>query len=80
MVSQRMEEFESLIRRIPGVMASILRSHSGSYADSLFVDSISFIELHRKITFLKMKPYDAILQYTIMSHQIQAHVSIFDNC
>jgi len=53
-----MAEVEGLIQHIPEVPFPILRSHPDSYADSLFIDATIFVELHRKVTFLKIKYYD----------------------
>lgn len=53
-----MEEFEHLIRQIPGVLAPALKSHPGSYVNSPFIESIVLAKLLRKVTFPKIKSYD----------------------
>ena len=57
-IAKRFVKMEAMIQRIPGVPTPIKKSLPHSYADSPFVDSITLVEIPKKLSFPNMKTYD----------------------
>ena len=56
-MTKKLAEMEVLIKWILGVPNPLRKSHPYNYADSLFVDAITFVEIPKKFSFPNMKLY-----------------------
>ena len=57
-ILKKLAEIEAMIQQIPGVPAPIKKNAPSCYADSLFVDKITLVEMSQKFSFPNMKLYD----------------------
>ena len=61
MVAKKFAKIEAMIQRIPMVPAPIKKILLHSYANSPLVNSITLLEMPKKLSFLNMKMYDGTI-------------------
>ena len=59
-MAKRLAKMDAMIQQIPRVPTPLKKSQPHSYADSLFVDFITLVEMPKKFSFPNMKLYDDI--------------------
>ena len=72
---KRLAKMEAMIQKIPGFPTYLKMSQPNSYADSLFIDAITLIEMPKKFSFPNMKFYDGTTNPT--NHIVSYKQSMF---